>query len=99
MEEEGIYYFFKHSDGKHTMVIADNPGAHEVLLPDYAKVAFRPYTGRPTGSEFIYDWVRDKLLLPATYIHTDYDFESPKKNLLTQSEKAREHALGTRRMV
>lgn len=95
MEEEGIYYFFKHSMGRHTMVIANNPGAHDVLLPYYNEVAFRPYTGRPTGSEFIHDWVVDKLLLPATYTHTDYDFESPKKSLLTKSQKAREHAHGT----
>ena len=95
MEEEGIHYFFKHADKQHTMVIADNPGAHEVLLPDYAEVAFRPYTGRPTGSEFVYDWAQDKILLPATYVHTDYDFTSPKKNLLTRSDKPRDHALGT----
>ncbi|HSH96455.1 MAG TPA: type VI secretion system tip protein TssI/VgrG, partial [Roseimicrobium sp.] len=93
MEEEGIHYFFKHSQGKHTMVIADNPGAHEVLLGHYTKIAFRPYTGRPTGDEFIYDWAQDKSLLPATYTHTDYDFESPKKNLLSRSEKTFGHAL------
>ena len=28
MEEEGIFYFFKHDDGSHTMVVADNPEAH-----------------------------------------------------------------------
>jgi type VI secretion system secreted protein VgrG len=95
MEEEGIYYFFKHQDGQHRMVIADNKGAHEVLLPDYATIAFRPYTGRPTGDEFIYDWTQDKVLLPATYTHTDYDFESPKKGLIARSEKARNHAFGS----
>ena len=95
MEEEGIHYFFKHSQGQHTMVIADNPGAHEVLLDKYTKIAYRPYTGRPTGAEFIYDWAQDKLLLPAIYTHTDYDFESPKKNLLSRSEKVFGHALDT----
>lgn len=28
MEEEGIYYFFKHSAGKHAMVLANSPQAH-----------------------------------------------------------------------
>ncbi|OWK45456.1 type VI secretion protein [Fimbriiglobus ruber] len=28
MEEEGIYYFFKHADGKHTMVLANTPQSH-----------------------------------------------------------------------
>ncbi|HSI16060.1 MAG TPA: type VI secretion system tip protein TssI/VgrG, partial [Chthoniobacter sp.] len=95
MEEEGIFYFFKHSDGKHKMVIADNKGAHEVLLPEYKDVAFRPYTGRPTGAEFIHDWSQDKSLLPVKFTHTDFDFEAPKKNLLTLSVKDRGHAEGT----
>ncbi len=28
MEEEGIYYFFKHSDGSHQMVVSDATGKH-----------------------------------------------------------------------
>ncbi|MDR3228745.1 MAG: type VI secretion system tip protein VgrG, partial [Puniceicoccales bacterium] len=28
MEEEGIYYYFEHSDGKHTLVLCDGPNAH-----------------------------------------------------------------------
>jgi RNA polymerase sigma-70 factor (sigma-E family) len=28
MEESGIYYFFAHTDGKHTLVLADAYGAH-----------------------------------------------------------------------
>ena len=94
MEQEGMHYFFKFSDGQHKMVIADNEGAHETLLDHYAEIEYRPYTGRPTGDEFIYDWAQDKILLPATYTHTDYDFESPKKDLMTRSQHTREHALG-----
>ena len=29
MEEEGIYYFFQHEKGKHTMVLADDAAAHQ----------------------------------------------------------------------
>src|SRR5690606_6064114 len=28
MEEEGIYYFFEHKDGKHTMVFGNTPQSH-----------------------------------------------------------------------
>lgn len=31
MEDEGIFYFFKHSNGKHTMVLADSSSAHEAI--------------------------------------------------------------------
>ena len=29
MEEYGIFYFFKHEEGKHTLVLADDPSAHQ----------------------------------------------------------------------
>jgi type VI secretion system secreted protein VgrG len=32
MEEEGIYYFFKHSDGNHQMVVTDVPAKHPTVL-------------------------------------------------------------------
>ena len=28
MEEEGIFYFFKHSESGHKMIVADSPVAH-----------------------------------------------------------------------
>ena len=33
MEEEGIYYFFKHTDGGHKMVLANTPQSHPDLPP------------------------------------------------------------------
>ena len=32
MEEEGIFYFFKHENGKHTLVLADAPAVHVAML-------------------------------------------------------------------
>ena len=32
LEEEGIYYFFTHSDNKHMLVLADGIGAHKTAL-------------------------------------------------------------------
>src|SRR5262245_46482800 len=29
MEEEGIFYFFEHTDGKHTLVLANDPSIHQ----------------------------------------------------------------------
>ena len=41
MEQEGIYYFFKHEDGKHVLVIADAPSAHKTI-PGYDKIPYYP---------------------------------------------------------
>ena len=39
MEDEGIYYFFKHEEGRHTMVLADSISAH-TAAPDSAEIPF-----------------------------------------------------------
>src|SRR5688500_8569318 len=33
MEEEGIFYFFKHTNGSHQMVVADTPDSHTDISP------------------------------------------------------------------
>jgi len=41
LEEEGIYYFFKHEDGKHTLVLADSSTAHATVA-GYESVLYLP---------------------------------------------------------
>jgi type VI secretion system secreted protein VgrG len=41
LEEEGIYYFFKHAQDKHTMVLADSGAAHGPV-PGYESVLYLP---------------------------------------------------------
>src|SRR5690606_7888619 len=33
LEEEGIFYFFEHARGKHTLVLGDDSGSHRALSP------------------------------------------------------------------
>ncbi len=47
-EEEGIYYFFKHEQGKHTMVLADSSTAHGKVT-GYESVMYVPTEA--TGAE------------------------------------------------
>ena len=39
MEEDGIYFYFRHEHGKHTMVLADGYAAHSTA-PGYENIAF-----------------------------------------------------------
>jgi type VI secretion system secreted protein VgrG len=41
LEDEGIYYFFLHEDGHHTMVMADHIGAH-TKVPGYESILYLP---------------------------------------------------------
>src|SRR5207249_179383 len=90
MEHEGIYYFFVHEKGKHTLVLADSPGAHEPL-PEYARV---PYVGRDAAAaaveECVYSWVVSKQVNSGGYVTDDYDFTKPRAKL----EQRKMHPLG-----
>jgi type VI secretion system secreted protein VgrG len=41
MEQEGIYYYFKHEIDKHTLVLADSVSSHEAF-PGYEKLPYFP---------------------------------------------------------
>ncbi len=41
MELEGIYYYFTHDDGKHTLVMADSSSSHDPA-PGYEEIPFIP---------------------------------------------------------
>jgi type VI secretion system secreted protein VgrG len=89
MEEEGIYYFFRHEDGRHTMVLADSAGAHQPF-PGFEQI---PYTGPGSivpqaflGS--IFGWSHRYGFISGKFAQTDYNFETPSANLLTTATSA-----------
>ena len=91
MEQEGMYYFFKHEDGKHTLVLSDSISAHETV-PGYEEVPYYP----PEESErrerdHISDWSLNQIIQPGVYALNDYDFKKPKANLEVKSSVSREH--------
>ena len=92
MEQEGIYYFFKHADGAHTLVLADEASAHE-SFPDYAEATFRPPThkGAEPG-EYVHHWLIEKEVQPGLYALNDFNFETPSTSLVVNSDITRNHA-------
>ena len=82
LEQEGIFYFFKHENGKHTMVLADSPSAHQPC-PDQARVMFERTTGRGALREedVVYSWRNANVMRTGKFAFTDYNFETPGTNL------------------
>jgi type VI secretion system secreted protein VgrG len=92
MEQEGIYYFFTHEDGKHNLVMADAPSAHEPIA-GYEKVPFYPPENQDRRDrDHLQSWKASKQIQPGAYALTDYDFKAPKKSLAASSEVPREHS-------
>jgi type VI secretion system secreted protein VgrG len=92
MEQEGIYYFFEHKDGKHTLVLADSPSAHSPF-DGYASVPFIPHDrGGRLDQEYVGDWLFDREIQTGAYMLEDYDFTKPSTDLRVSTKHKREHA-------
>ena len=93
LEHEGIYYFFEHTDGKHTLVLADGYSAH-APVPGYQEVPLFLQQGSGLrGVEHIDDWTLDMEVSPGAFSHTAYDFTAPRKDLLTRRSAPKGHTL------
>jgi type VI secretion system secreted protein VgrG len=90
MEQEGIYYFFTHENGKHTMVLADSVGAH-ATYPGYETFNYRPPGEGASQREAVTDWIVEKELQPGAVALTDFDFTSPRKSLEARAVVSRDH--------
>jgi type VI secretion system secreted protein VgrG len=81
MEEEGIYYFFKHTDGGHPMVVANTPQSHPDL-PGGSRVPYKRLTQASVEEEdIIYDWSKAQEVTSGKYTLWDHCFELPHKHL------------------
>jgi type VI secretion system secreted protein VgrG len=94
MEQEGIGYYFKHEDGKHTLMLTDSINGH-TPYENYETVPYHPHQQGAQDKEAVTDWVVEKELQPGVFAHNDYDFENPRqakqKALVTQSAISRAH--------
>ncbi len=92
MEQEGIYFYFKHENGKHNLVLADAPSAHEPVT-NYEEVPyFPPDASNRKTRDHLYSWSASKQVQPGSYALTDFDFKAPKKDLASIAEVTREHS-------
>jgi type VI secretion system secreted protein VgrG len=80
MEEEGIYYFFKHSDGSHQMIVSDNALEHPKLAGEN-KFIYEELEGGGREDNRIRSWKKEQEMRPGKYLLWDHCFELPYKHL------------------
>ncbi len=81
MEQNGIFYFFQHEEGKHTMVIADSSSAHEPC-PGQKSAGYNLVSGGIDEADVINSWNLEQELRSGKYTLTDYNFKTPSASLL-----------------
>jgi type VI secretion system secreted protein VgrG len=91
MEQEGIYYFFKHEDGKHILVLCDDYNSHEAT-EGYDTIPYFPPGGSDARErDHIWEWNFGRVIQPGLYAVNDFDFMRPTASLEFKSQIAREH--------
>jgi type VI secretion system secreted protein VgrG len=91
MEEEGIYYFFKHDKGSHKMVVANTPQSHT----DLGKITYENMAGGNRPDDRIYDWEKVQELRSGKCTLWDHSFELPHKHLEADKTPQDSVAVGT----
>lgn len=85
LEQEGIYYFFKHEDGKHKLVLADSTSAHEAPAGYEHVPYFPPLARERRQEEHVDSWILSRQIRQGQVTLRDFNFTYPQP---FQGEKA-----------
>jgi type VI secretion system secreted protein VgrG len=91
MEDEGIYYFFRHEQDKHTLVLCDGVGAHSTTSGFETVPYFPPSENSVREQDHINDWELSQSIQSGKLAHTDYDFTKPRTSLMAQCVVTRDY--------
>jgi type VI secretion system secreted protein VgrG len=93
LEEEGIYWYFEHSEQEHKLMLVDDMGAHNPV----AGYETLPYYGNrsqvPPDTEYVSSWSFSREVKAGSVVLRSYDFERPSTSLTATNTLAREYAL------
>lgn len=87
LEEDGVAYFFQHSDDKHQLVLVDQKNAYEEVVEtdlEYSKGSSP--NNQITGWEHVYLFKKGQWSL------NDYNFKEPRKDLIVNSKTKSQYA-------
>ncbi len=81
MEHEGIYYWFRHEEGKHTLMLSDSMARHEPLPAAPLLTYYGPDRVALPGQEYVSAWEPAEQITPGRFATLDYDFKKPAASL------------------
>jgi type VI secretion system secreted protein VgrG len=82
LEHAGIFYFFEHANGKHTLVLADSTSAYQPC-PGQSSAQYNQAGGGLDVEDVVTGWNMEQELRTGKYSVTDYNFETPSTSLLS----------------
>ncbi len=86
MEQHGIYYYFKHENGKHSLVLVDSNNMHQPV-PGQADIPFYPLDREGRGDEErIVSWTSERRFRTTKVELKDYNYQDPNLKLVSDAE-------------
>ncbi len=80
MEEEGIFYFFKHTAGGHQMVLANTPQSHPAV-PYLTTATWEGGAHATAEEDRVFGWSKGQEIRSGKFTVWDDTFEMPDKHL------------------
>ncbi|MEZ6136495.1 MAG: type VI secretion system tip protein TssI/VgrG [Pirellulaceae bacterium] len=85
LEEEGVFFFFKHEDGKHTLMMGDSSSAYSDCKESSVDYPRDESESRGMVAH-IHAWEHAYEFRTGAWAHTDYNFKTPKTKLMTNEK-------------
>lgn len=92
MEEEGIFYFFEHTNEKHLMVLGDGTVNYQPIAGE-GKVLFNPGGGMTAEEEAVYSFHLSKQIRTGKYTVKDFNFINPALDLTADDSDSENETL------
>jgi type VI secretion system secreted protein VgrG len=83
MEQEGVGYYFRHTDGHDTLVLTDSTSKHTPVSGYEALSFVAPSEQVKPDLEHVHAWDFGREIQSGVYVHDDYDLERPSVELKT----------------
>ena len=94
LEQEGIFYYFEHSDSQHTLVLCDDV-AVLTPFPGYDQVpcasSGATFLGIADNSDYLTEWLVEQSVRSGKFATRDFDFKAPNAPLTETSSIARDY--------
>jgi type VI secretion system secreted protein VgrG len=84
LEEEGIYYFFRHESDRHVLVLADSCSAHP-LIEGAEEVPYRTGEDAEKDEDQVFEWSVHHQVQPGSFMLQDFNYEKPHADLRVRS--------------
>ena len=98
LEQNGVYYFFEHASGSHTMVLADSISGHQPMAGTSSKggVGTIRYIDVTSGEyireQALYQWSAERRHRSGKVKLRDYNFKEPSADMKGQAEASENYA-------